>query len=293
MNSGEGTTSFVADIATPSGKNRATENFPVGSWLIRAGLRRHVHAFYRFARVADDIADNPALPAAEKIHRLALMGTILLDPARTDVLVAAAMRDSLKETGVPAVHCTDLLVAFRQDATQQRYPTWADLMQYCRYSASPVGRFYLDLHGESPGAREPADALCDALQVLNHLQDCKADYRDMDRVYIPLDHFQREGIGVDALGAGECSPSMRRVLNRVLDETDALIAKSRKLPPRVRDFRLRCESAIVARVAERLAMELRDRDPLAKRVKLDWLAKAGCVLGGIAWSISVALRWRP
>ena len=290
MNSGDGSAPATANIATPSGKGRATENFPVGSWLISAVLRRHVHAFYRFARMADDIADNPALPAAEKIHRLALMRTVLLDGARTDVLVAAEMRESLRETGVPATHCTDLLVAFRQDAAKQRYDDWRDLMQYCRYSASPVGRYLLDLHGESLAARESSDALCDALQVLNHLQDCRPDYREMNRVYVPLDYLAREGIDVEALGQSRCQPELRRVIDRMLKDTDQLIAKAEQLPKRLKSFRLRCESAIIVRIARRLSDELARRDPLAERVKLRWTSLAAAAIEGILWSLCVAFR---
>jgi squalene synthase HpnC len=292
MNANQSATSISGTIATPSGKGRHTENFPVGSFLIRSGLRQHVHTFYRFARMADDIADNSALPADEKIHRLALMRTVLLDPARTDVLVSAAMRDSLEETGVPAIHCVDLLVAFRQDAAKQRYSSWADLKQYCRYSAAPVGRYLLDLHGEKLGAREPSDALCAALQVLNHLQDCKADLREMDRVYVPIDYLNAEGVDVDALSAPQCSPGLRRVLDRLLADTESLVAKAQRLPEQVDDFRLRCESAIIVLIAEKLATELRRRDPLAERVKLSAWSYAACAVKGLLWAFTVALRGR-
>jgi len=131
-------------VETPSGKGRGGENFPVGSWLIRRDLRPHVHAFYRFARNADDIADNPALTPDDKVRRLDRMAAIL-DGADNGVLAedspaALAMRQSLAETGVTAQHCHDVLHAFRLDATKLRYRDWNDLMGYCRYSASPVGR---------------------------------------------------------------------------------------------------------------------------------------------------------
>ena len=142
-------TAVPATVETPSGKWRSAENFPVGSFLIRRDLRPHVHAFYRFARNADDIADNPGLTADEKIERLDRMAAILDGALGEDSPAAAAMRESLIETGVTAQHCRDVLHAFRLDAVKLRYQDWDDLMAYCRYSASPVGRQLLDLHGES------------------------------------------------------------------------------------------------------------------------------------------------
>ena len=274
------------DIATPSGKTTGTENFPVGSALIRPDLRPHVHAYYRWARMADDIADNPALAAEDKVARLDLMEAVLKDPARHDVPVAADMRESLKATHVPEVDCTDLLIAFRWDATKLRYDDWADLMKYCRYSASPVGRYLLDVHGEDPAGKQYSDALCDALQVINHLQDCKADYLEMNRVYVPVDHLKAEGIGVEALAEPATSPALRRVLDRLLDETDELMKRARKLPAALRDTRLRCESATIVRLADTLIAHLRRRDPLAERVKLTKLGMAWCAIQGIAWALA-------
>jgi squalene synthase HpnC len=274
------------DIATPSGKDKGTENFPVGSVLIRPDLRPHVHAYYRWARMADDIADNPALTPEDKVARLDLMEAALKDPARRDVPVAAAMRESLKATNVPEVDCTDLLIAFRWDATKLRYDDWADLMTYCRYSASPVGRYLLDVHGEDPAGKHYSDALCDALQVINHLQDCKADYLELNRVYVPVDHLAAEGIGVEALAEPRASPALRRVLDRLLDETDTLMVRARKLPGALRDTRLRCESATIVRLADTLIAHLRRRDPLAERVKLARPAVAWCAIQGIAWALA-------
>jgi hydroxysqualene synthase len=274
------------DIATPSGKNKGTENFPVGSALIRRDLRPHVHAYYRWARMADDIADNPALAPEDKVARLDLMEAVLKDPARRDVPVAAEMRESLQATRVPEVDCTDLLIAFRADATKLRYDDWADLMTYCRYSASPVGRYLLDVHGEDPAGKHYSDALCDALQVINHLQDCKADYLEMNRVYLPVDHLKAEGIGVEALAEPATSPALRRVLDRLLDETDELMKRARKLPSALRDTRLRCESATIVRLADTLIHHLRRRDPLAERVKLTKPGMAWCAIQGIAWALA-------
>jgi hydroxysqualene synthase len=265
----------AGSVETPSGKWRSGENFPVGSFLIRRDLRAHVHAFYRFARNADDIADNPSLTADEKIARLDRMAAILDGASGGASPAAAAMRESLRETGMTAQHCHDVLRAFRLDAVKLRYRDWDDLMDYCRYSASPVGRQLLDLHGENTTTWPASDALCSALQVLNHLQDCTDDYRRLDRVYLPLEDLAAEGIGVEALASGVSNAALRRVLDRLLDRTARLIDQARRLPPLVTSRGLRWESAVIVGLAGRLLRRLRRNDPLALRVALrksDFLA---------------------
>ena len=268
-------------VETPSGKGRGDENFPVGSFLIRKDLRPHVHAFYRFARNADDIADNPDLSADDKVRRLARMGEVLEGAAGDDSPAATAMRRSLAETGTTAQHCHDVLRAFTLDATKLRYQDWDDLMEYCRYSASPVGRQLLDLHGESRDTWLASDALCSALQVLNHLQDCADDYRNLDRVYLPLDLMGEAGIGVEALTAPKSNPSLRRVIDRLLDSTDRLIIDAGKLPGGIAARGLRWESATIVALAGRLSRRLRRRDPLATRVALSKGDFAAALLAGI------------
>jgi farnesyl-diphosphate farnesyltransferase len=258
----------VRSVETPSGKGRSTENFPVGSLLIRRDLRPHVHAFYQFARNADDIADNPTLTADEKVRRLDRMAAILDGAPGKDSPAATAMRESLVETRMTARHCHDVLRAFRLDATKLRYHDWNDLMAYCRYSASPVGRQLLDLHRESRETWPASDALCSALQVLNHLQDCADDYRSLDRVYLPMTDLEAEGIGVETLAARGSCPKLRRVLDSMLDRTDTLVAAARGLAPHVVSFGLRWECGVIVELAARLLRRLRRSDPLADRVRL-------------------------
>jgi farnesyl-diphosphate farnesyltransferase len=269
-------------LETPSGKDRGDENFPVGSWLIRRDLRPHVHAFYRFARVADDIADNPDLAPDDKLRRLDRMGEILDGAPGDDSPSAVAMRQSLAETGVTAQHCHDVLRAFRLDATKRRYEDWDDLMEYCRYSASPVGRQLLDLHGEDPRAAwPPSDALCSALQVLNHLQDCAEDYRRLDRVYLPRQELERAGGRIEELSADRLTLGLRRTLDVLLDRTDGLVETARRLPGAVASAGLRCECAVIVALAGRLGVLLRRGDPLAGRVKLSKGDFARAFLGGL------------
>jgi squalene synthase HpnC len=257
-------------IETPSGKGSRDENFQVGSWLLPPALRPHVAAFYAFVRAADDIGDNPSLSPDDKIARLDAFAHALTGPAEAAAALpkAQALRASLAATGVTPQHALDLLAAFKRDATKLRYRDWQDLLGYCALSASPVGRFLLDLHGEQPELYAWSDPLCDTLQVLNHLQDCQADYRALNRVYLPLDSFVAAGIEVGELDRPSSSPAMRQVLDRTLDGVDQLLGTARDLPRVLANRRLAAESGVIVAIAARLAALLRRRDPLAERVEL-------------------------
>jgi hydroxysqualene synthase len=260
--------SGAAAIEAWSGKDRGDENFPVGSLLIRRDLRRHVHAFYAFARNADDIADSATLAPEEKVARLDVMEDVLLGRADAGSPSALRLRASLAETGVTSRHSTDLLVAFRQDATKLRYASWDELVEYCRYSAMPVGRHVLDLHGEDRAAWDPSDALCTALQVLNHLQDCATDLALLDRCYLPTELLARYGAHVDDLRGPAATSNLRHVFDALLERVDALNQTAAGLPRRTRSRRLRLETAVIVRLSRRLARHLRRADPVARRVRL-------------------------
>jgi hydroxysqualene synthase len=284
----------TAALETPSGKWAQDENFPVGSWLLPAPLRPHVAAFYAFVRAADDIADNPDLAPADKVARLERFAAALTGPPALAASLpkAQALRASLAATGVSPRHAIDVLAAFKRDATKLRYSDWPDLLGYCALSASPVGRYLLDLHGETSELYRWSDPLCDTLQLLNHLQDCRDDYRALDRVYLPLDSFAAAGIGVDALDQLATSPALRQVLDRALDGIDELLATASNLPRALRSRRLAAESAVILEIARRLAQELRRRDPLAERVELSRPRFLLCGLLGIG-RMKWAHRARP
>jgi squalene synthase HpnC len=271
-------------LETPSGKGAADENFPVGSLLLPRALRPHVMAFYAFVRAADDIADNPALAPADKVARLERFARALTGSEAEAAALpkAAALRASLRATAVSARHALDLLAAFTQDATKLRYQDWDDLLGYCALSARPVGRQLLDLHREPAALYALCDPLCDALQVLNHLQDCQDDYRKLDRVYLPLDRFAAAGIGVEALARPQASPALRRVLDDTLDGVDQLLRAAADLPWALTSRRLAAEAAVILAIAQRLAALLRRRDPLAARVELGRVALLPCGLRGLA-----------
>ncbi|MBY8975709.1 squalene synthase HpnC [Rhodobacteraceae bacterium NNCM2] len=256
----------ASSIEAPSGKGAADENFPVGSWMIAPELRPHVMCYYAFARGTDDIADNPDLAPEEKVRRLDLFDAGL-EPGATAPEIATRLRDSLVATGVDKSCARDLLVAFRLDATKQRYSNWEELLDYCRYSAHPVGRYLLQLHGESTATAEPGDALCAALQVINHLQDLGDDRRNLDRVYLPADWMAEAGIDVTALDQDRESPALRQVIVRCLDGVDQMLNQSEPLPGMIRSRRLGAETAVIQCLARRLAARLRREDPLAGRVK--------------------------
>lgn len=270
-------------IAEAPSKRAGDENFPVGSWLLPAQLRPHVVLFYNVVRAADDIADHGTLTAEQKIagldaFDLALRGET---PVAEGCEIAARLSASLGEISVTIDHARALLVAFKQDATKNRYADWQDLMGYCRNSANPVGRFLLDLHGEDEIGHAASDALCAALQIINHLQDCRDDYHDIDRVYLPLDLFAAAAIGVEALDDAKASPALRWVLDQVLDGVDELVAAARPLASTIRHGGMRREASVIVALAEALATELRNRDPLAERVDLSRGQKIACVIRGL------------
>jgi len=264
-----------------SGKDRQDENFPVASRLIRPDLRPHVHVFYAFARNADDIADSPHLAPEEKLARLDVMEAVLLGRADEGSPSALALRRSLARTGVTPVHATELLIAFRRDATKQRYATLSELYDYCRFSAFPVGRYVLDLHKEHHSTHAPSDALCGALQVLNHLQDCAKDLEMLDRCYLPEGLMADFGTSVADLRRPAMTPGMRKVFGSVLHRVERMTRFASDLPKRVKDRRLRMETAAIVGLAKRLAVRLERGDPLAAPVKLSKLDFAASFLASL------------
>jgi squalene synthase HpnC len=269
-----------------SGKGHRDENFPVASWLVRAELRPTILAFYRFARAADDIADHATAGPAQKLAELDRMEAGLRGEAGVSE-EGGRLRSALQARNLTDRHALDLLEAFRRDVTKRRYDDWADLMDYCRYSAAPVGRFVLDLHGEQQALWPMNDALCAALQVINHLQDCAKDYRELDRVYIPLDELGAHGLGVEGLAERQASPSLRAVIAGLARRTATLLDQSRPFADRIADRRLALEVGVIEALAESLVHRLERRDPLSERVHHRPVEAAGLALRG---GLGVALK---
>lgn len=272
----------AVDVAAlASGKDHGDENFPVASIILGKPYRAPIMAYYRFARAADDVADNEATSAETKLALLAAMRASLTGEDNGNA-EAVALRAVMLARGIPLDHGLDLLTAFERDCRQSRYQSWDELIDYCRYSAMPVGRYVLDVHGEDRATWPGNDALCAALQVINHLQDCGKDYRGIDRVYIPMPMLAAAGVPVEALGAERASPALRGVILALAERTRELLRESAAFSAQIRNRRLAVNVAIIQRLAENLVEMLLTRDPLSERVhhgkaETLWLAGSAAI----------------
>ena len=237
-------------------------------------------AFYRFARAADDVADNALAEPATKLEMLESLRASL-EGETTEAPEGRDLRAALIERSLTPRHGLDLLEAFRRDVIKLRYDDWDDLMDYCRYSAAPVGRFVLDVHGESRDLWPMNDALCAALQVINHLQDCGKDRREIDRIYIPMDRLRAAGLGVEALDANRSSPALRGVIIGLTRQTMDLLDISRPFARAIKDGRLALEVGVIQALAEDLCKLLLTRDPLSQEMHHDKMRMAMLGLGAM------------
>jgi len=273
-----------------TGKGAGDENFPVASWLIAPRHRPAILAFYDFARTADDVADHPTLRPSEKLRLLDDLEASLLGKSDREA-VALPLRTILLELNLTPKHALDLLDAFRLDVSKTRYGSWNDLIDYCRLSAMPVGRYVLDVHRESRDLWPANDALCAALQIINHLQDCGKDYRELDRVYVPLDAMQATGIQVSDLGAAAASPGLRRCLSELALRTGALLDEAAPFSRGIQDRRLSLEVAVIHRVATKLSRLLQQSDPLSERVHIGKVNAFGVLIGALVSRMG-DISWR-
>jgi squalene synthase HpnC len=275
--------SFLMTTASElrSGKTHRDENFPVASWIIHPRHRALILAFYNFVRTADDIADHATLAEREKLNLLDLLEAELLGRGDSQP-EAANLRRALAERSMPPRHALDVLVAFRMDVTKLRYETWDEVIHYCRYSAMPVGRFMLDVHGESTSTWVASDALCAGLQINNHLQDCGKDYRNLNRVYLPRDALAAAGASVEQLAANRAPTPLLQCLHSLAARTESLLGESKSLGAQVRDFRLGLEISVIQAFADKIVRLLKVRDPLSERVHLGVIEMLALSLGGLA-----------
>jgi squalene synthase HpnC len=286
------TTLTLAAEDLASGKGSNDENFPVASALIAPRHRAVVMAFYRFARAADDVADNPLAESGAKLTVLEALRASL-EGETDEAPEGRDLREALRIRGLSPQHGLDLLEAFRRDVTKLRYDDWADLMDYCRYSAAPVGRFVLDVHGEDRALWPMNDALCAALQVINHLQDCGKDRREIDRIYIPLDRLRAAGLGVEALDAPRASPALRGVIVDLTRQTQALLDISRPFARKIKDGRLALEVGVIQALAEDLCKLLLTRDPLSQEMHHDKMRMATLGLSAMARTLLSRMGGKP
>jgi squalene synthase HpnC len=250
-----------------TGKSGGDENFPVASLLIAAPLRPVIFAFYDFVRAGDDVADHPTLSPARKHALLDQLDRSLTGESDVEPL-GVRLRAQLAARGLADRHARDLLDAFRQDVDKNRYANWDELISYCALSALPVGRFMLDVHGESRDLWPASDAICAGLQINNHLQDCGKDFVDLNRVYVPLDALAAEGADVAELGAARAPPGLRACLKKLAHRNRALLESGAALSGDVRDFRLGLEIAVTLGHARKIADLLVAHDPLSENVRL-------------------------
>jgi squalene synthase HpnC len=263
-----------------SGKTHRDENFPVASWIIHPRHRALILAFYNFVRTADDIADHATLGERDKLAYLDLLEAELLGCGDSQP-EAVNLRRALAERAMPPRHALDVLIAFRMDVTKLRYENWDEVIHYCRYSAMPVGRFMLDVHGESTSTWVASDALCAGLQINNHLQDCGKDYKDLNRVYLPRDALAAAGASVEALGKSKASVPLLQCLHSLAVRTEALLDESKSLSAEVRDFRLGLEVSVIQAFADKIVGLLKVRDPLSETVHLGPMQLIVHSLGGM------------
>ena len=278
-----------AAVDLASGKGSGDENFPVASFLLKPEHRAPVMSFYRFARAADDVSDHPTAPADEKLRLLEDMRDGLRGrPGGASE--ALALRDVMASHELDPIHAFELIDAFEQDVRVTRYANWDELIGYCRLSAMPVGRYVLDVHGEDRSSWPASDALCAALQVINHLQDCGKDYRALDRVYIPAETFAATGARIEDLGATAASPALLAAIRALAQRTLRLLGQSDRFAGLIHDRRLSAEVAIIQRLAMSLTHRLLERDPLSERVHH---GKGEAALLSIGAVLSNLFRKRP
>ncbi len=263
------------------------ENFPVASILLPRHLRVPVLAIYRFARAADDVADEGDATPVERLRALddferALgaieAGTPPAEPPYPD------LADAIARYGLPLQLFRDLLSAFRQDVTVTRYPGYADILDYCQRSANPIGRLLMHLYGTATAVNlAQSDAICTALQLVNFWQDVAIDWRK-DRVYLPQEDLARFGVTEAQIAEARCDDAWRALLRFETTRARALLASGAPLT-RALPWRLALELRGVLAGGHRVldAIDAADGDVFRKRPQL----------GGADWALVAARALLP
>jgi hydroxysqualene synthase len=247
----------TADLPFADSQRHRAENFPVASWLCPAHLRPPILAIYRFARLADDIADEGDADAATRQAGLAqLRGQLrLMEQVQPCDPEHAALAQAIAQWHLPTAQLHALLDAFEQDTHTSSYATRAELLAYCQRSANPVGRLLLHLVGvTNPSAIAQSDAICTALQLINFWQDVGID-RLKGRVYLPEEDLVRHGLSAQDVLAGRDSPALRAAVRDVNAWALTLMAEGAALPQQVPGrlgWELRAVVAGGRRVAEKI-----------------------------------------
>lgn len=252
-------------IALPDSARHRAENFPVASWLCPPRLRPPILAIYRFARFADDLADEGHAEAAERQQALQALRDQLRRleqgqaPSPDYLTLLQPLAIAMREQRLPGALLHALLDAFVQDTHQHEHADRASLLAYCERSANPVGRLLLHLVGvQDTESLHASDAICTGLQLVNFWQDIGVD-RLKGRIYLPLDALQRHGVAPQDLRGGHDSPALRACVSEQLDWAVSLLERGRALPPRV-PGRLGWELRLVIEGGLRIAERIRAMD---------------------------------
>ena len=256
------------------------ENFHIATWFLPKALRPHFHSIYAYCRISDDLGDEVGDRAAA-LALLDLWGSELdacyEGRARHPVFVALA--ETIRACSIPKEPFADLLIAFRQDQTVQRYATMDDVMSYCRYSANPVGRLVLYACGEVNEENfRLSDATCSALQLANFWQDVRVDYAK-GRVYLPQDDMRQFGVSDETIASGVATPAFRALLRHEVDFARGLFEQGLPLIGRVnRDLALDLDLFSRGGLEILGAIEHCDYDVLSARPAISKWTKAALAL---------------
>jgi len=213
------------------------ENFPVASILLPKKLRQPISVIYAFARTADDFADEGELSEQQRLEKLNHYESLLenLDSIPDDDLIFIALRDVINRHQLPVQLFKDLLSAFKQDVTKHRYEDFQDVLEYCRRSANPVGRLLLHLLNEGSDENlRYSDYICSSLQLINFLQDVSQDYRENNRIYLPLDELKKYGVTETMIANQESSNEMRALIAHQIQRAKSMMLSGAVLGARIK-----------------------------------------------------------
>ena len=269
-----------------SGKSYSDENFPVASFLMTKKIRSIVRVFYFFARMADDIADHQKLSSNQKKKILLFFDNAISKSKKTNNKILDKMIAKFKELPSGKKYSRNLLKAFMMDASNKKYKNWNDLLYYCKFSANPVGRFVIDAVNERKNIEkiyEASDSLCTALQIINHIQDCKKDFRQLNRVYIPDSFFRKYSLDKKTLRKSKSVENFERLKIEIVDNVLVSLRKTKLGLREIKSWRLRKETLIILNIAKRLCYLLKINDPLEKQIKLSRIDFIFCFFKGIMY----------
>ena len=269
-----------------SGKSYSDENFPVASFLMTKKIRSIVRVFYFFARMADDIADHQKLSSNQKKKILFFFDNAISKSKKTNNKILDKMIAKFKELPSGKKYSRNLLKAFMMDASNKKYKNWNDLLYYCKFSANPVGRFVIDAVNERKNIEkiyEASDSLCTALQIINHIQDCKKDFKELNRVYIPESFFKKYSVDKKILRKNKSIENFERLKIEIVDNVLVSLRKTKLGLREIQSWRLRKETLIILNIAKRLCNLLKINDPLEKQIKLSRIDFIFCFFKGIMY----------